>query len=204
MIAKTPAEMAHEFLSNVAEGVEPQEQAAAPIVNEAPKLGRPSTFSQALADEICERIAIGETLTDICDEDGMPDRRTVIRWKNANEAFCLAYVRAREDQAHSWADEIVSISDDGSRDYTKTEDGREIVDHDHIQRAKLRVDTRKFLMARLAPRAYGERVALEHTGKDGAPIETQDVTDRELAKRTAYVLRRAQPGGQSGAKETRH
>jgi hypothetical protein len=113
---------------------------------------------------------MGETLTDICKEDHMPERRTVIRWKNAREAFGLAYARAREDQAHAWADEIVSIADDGRRDYVKTEDGREIVDHDHIQRSKLRVDTRKFLMAKIAPRLYGDKVALEHTGKDGAPL----------------------------------
>jgi hypothetical protein len=100
----------------------------------------------------------------------MPDRSTVIRWTYANEAFRAAYARARADLVEFWADELVEISDDGTNDRRTDADGVERVDFDHIQRSKLRVDARKWLMAKLVPKTYGDRTAHEVSGPDGAPV----------------------------------
>lgn len=137
---------------------------------EKPKNGRPFEYDAAVFTQICERIAEGGFLKLICAEEGMPSETTFRRWKNADDKLRLAYAHAREDRADLWADEIVMISDDGSRDYVQTEDGREVPDHEHIQRSKLRVDTRKWVMAKHAPKSYGEKAALELSGKDGAPL----------------------------------
>ena len=138
--------------------------------------GRPSAFTKEIADEICERLAAGETLIDICEDDHMPGRATVFRWMNDKKSpecqqFRDAYTQARIDQAQHWADEIVKISDDGRRDVIIDEEtGQERVNHDHIARSRLRVDTRKFLMAKIAPRLYGDKSTVELTGKDGGAI----------------------------------
>jgi hypothetical protein len=79
--------------------------------------------------------------------------------------FGERYARAKEIAAHMLAEEIAEIADDGSRDYTVTEDGREIPDHDHINRSKLRVDSRKWLLSKLLPKKYGDKVDLNLGGQ---------------------------------------
>jgi hypothetical protein len=118
------------------------------------KTGRPSRYSDALAESICERIAEGESLVSICRSDAMPGYSTVLRWLDANEEFRGRYARARDDQAERFAQEIVDIAD--------TEED--------TQRAKLRMDARKWVAAKLLPKKYGERQTLEHEGAGGGPI----------------------------------
>ena len=74
------------------------------------------------------------------------------------------YARAREEQADKIFREIIEIADDASGDYVTTSDGKRIVDHENIQRSRLRVDARKWAAARLAPRKYGDRVEHDHKG----------------------------------------
>src|SRR5260370_2842775 len=74
------------------------------------------------------------------------------------------YARAREEQADKLFREIIEIADDASGDYVTTSDGKTIVDHEHIQRSRLRVDARKWAAARLAPKKYGDRVEHDHKG----------------------------------------
>jgi hypothetical protein len=92
-----------------------------------------------------------------------------------NAEFRDQYARAREIQADYWAEEIIEIADDGTNDYIEKEnkDGStyEAVNSEHINRSRLRVDTRKWLMARQAPKKYGDRLTAEHSGPDGAPIQ---------------------------------
>lgn len=151
----------------------PKAKKAAPKP-EPKKTGRPTKYNVEIATVICERMSQGESLRSICSEVGMPDRITVLRWIPLHEAFRNQYASARENQADFWADEIVDISDDGSRDYVekKRPDGStfEAIDHDHINRSKLRVDTRKWLMARMAPKKYGDKVTTEITGAEGGAV----------------------------------
>src|SRR5712691_6237052 len=73
-------------------------------------------------------------------------------------------VRAREEEADKLFREIIEIADDASGDYVTTSDGKRIVDHENIQRLRLRVDARKWAAARLAPKKYGDRVEHDHKG----------------------------------------
>ena len=133
-------------------------------------MGRPSSFKQTTADAICERLAHGETLRSVCRDPEMPGKTTVLRWLDAHESFRAQYARARSELADHWADEIVEIADDGTGDEWTDADGREHVNQDHIQRSKLRVDARKWLLARMAPKKYGDRHAHEVSGPGGAPV----------------------------------
>jgi hypothetical protein len=79
-------------------------------------------------------------------------------------------MRAREIGYHLMAEEIIEISDDATNDYVeraKEEGVQIVVDHDHIARSRLRVETRKWVLARMLPKAYGDRVAVG--GDAGAP-----------------------------------
>ena len=139
-------------------------------------VGRPSSYTQETADTICERIALGESLRSICAQDDMPDQTTVFRWLRSNEDFRQQYARAREDQADALFDECLDIADDKSRDVRKTEDGAELCNTEFVQRAKLRIDTRKWMAGKLRPKVYGDRQILDANIKR----DTSDMSEEEL------------------------
>lgn len=132
--------------------------------------GRPSKFTQALAAEICGRISEGQSLRAICRDEKMPAASTVFLWLSQNEAFSEQYARARDAQADALFDEILEIADDARNDWM-ARNGEDAagwaVNGEHIQRSRLRVDSRKWMAARLAPKKYGERVDLNHSGDVG-------------------------------------
>ncbi len=134
-------------------------------------MGRHAVYGQDTRDEICRRISIGESLISICKSEGMPDKSAVLGWLFKEPDFVAQYARAREAQAEHYLDEIIEISDDSVLDTEMGEDGIERTNHEVVARARLRVDTRKWAMSKLAPKKYGDKVQNEHTGKDGAPIE---------------------------------
>jgi len=136
--------------------------------------GRPTVFTPAIAEEICERLSEGESLRSICRDERMPSERTVRGWViEDRDGFSTQYARAREAQAHSMAEELLEISDDGSNDWMerRKQDGsvETVLDAEHVQRSRLRADTRKWLLSKMLPKVYGERVTTEHTGPNGGP-----------------------------------
>ena len=144
-------------------------------------MARPSKFTQKLADKICERIADGESLRAICEGGAEPNKSTVLRWladENSAE-FRDQYARAREVQADTLFDQILSIADDGSNDTYETLDGREVVNHDHIQRSRLRVDARKWMAGKLAPKKYGDKLDLNHGAQDSLATLLREIDGTE-------------------------
>lgn len=122
--------------------------------------GRPSSFSEEIADTICERLANAESLRKICLSDGMPSQTTVFRWL-ADEryaAFREQYAHAREAQADALFDECLDIADDGVNDYMGEDDK---YNGDAVQRSKLRIDTRRWMAGKLRPKKYGEKLELD-------------------------------------------
>ncbi len=135
-------------------------------------MARPTKYSEEIATIICSCLAEGESLRSICKNEDLPSRETVRNWLKTNEAFLGQYVRAREEQADNFAEEILEIADDATNDFMerKRQDGstEEVFDKEHVQRSKLRVDARKWLMSKMAPTKYGEK--LELGGPDGQAI----------------------------------
>lgn len=136
-------------------------------------VGRPADYNQEIADLICERLADGESLRQICADDGMPNRATVFRWLGIYKEFSDQYARAREEQAEALADEIVAIADDKTGDLRFDAEGNEIPDKEFIARSRLRVDARKWVASKLKPKKYGDKISQEVSGPDGAPVETK-------------------------------
>ena len=126
------------------------------------KKGHPSLYTEALAAEICRRLAEGETLRSVCRDKAMPDKATILRWladkKKAD--FREQYVYAREMQADALFDEALEITDDASGDWSTDKDGKKVLDHENIQRSRLRVDIRKWAAGKMAPKKYGDKLDL--------------------------------------------
>jgi len=129
--------------------------------------GRPSVYSDEIANRICDLITDGYTLRQIGNEfPDLPHKRTVLGWlANPNDYPMLSqrYARAREARAEAMADEIEEISDDGRNDWVERE-GLTVTNHENIQRSRLRVDTRKWLMSKMLPKKYGDKLDVQHSG----------------------------------------
>lgn len=156
-------------------------------------MGRPTLCTPELSLAICERLAGGETLAEICRDEGMPGRSTVHMWLASTDkqyaAFQAAHRLARQAATYVMADEIIEISDDASNDTMlvgKEGEEREVVNSEFIQRSKLRVDTRKWLMMKFNASQFGDQIAVG--GVAGSPIETKDVSRNEIARRLAFML----------------
>lgn len=138
-----------------------------------PKIGRPSDFTDEIAAEICDRLCAGESLRTIVRDNHMPASSTVFRWLTARPAFQEQYARAREVQADAIFEDILDIADDARNDWMERRgegDAGWQANGEHIQRSRLRIDARKWMAGKLAPKKYGEKASLEVSGKDGAPL----------------------------------
>lgn len=130
-------------------------------------MGRPSKYTPELASEICGRIAAGESLNKICKESYMPDIVTVYRWMGKDDEFRQNYVRAREDQAETHADEMQEIADE-----TPPLDANGRTDSGWVQWQRNRIDTRKWIAAKLKPKKYGDKVDVNHGGGISLTVST--------------------------------
>lgn len=128
-----------------------------------------STFTEAVGDVICERIASGESVRAICSDEQMPAMSTVFKWLADNDKFSEQYARAKEMQADAFFEVIGEIAHDGAKDWVMTKTGP-VLDSEHVQRSRLRVDTLKWQASKLAPKKYGDK-PIEVGGIGGAPIQ---------------------------------
>jgi hypothetical protein len=121
---------------------------------------RETAYTTELAIEICRRMADGKSLREICRDNGMPPESTVRGWVlDDRDGFAARYGKARALLVERWADEIIEIADDV-----------QLEPNDR----RVKIDTRKWLMSKLAPRRYGDR--LLHAGDPDVPIKV-DVVD---------------------------
>lgn len=109
----------------------------------------PVRFSPEICDEICLRMENGESLSKICRDEHMPAKGTVAKWAKAYEEFGKQYARAREDLLLHWADQIVDIADMTEADQAK------------VALAKLQIESRKWTLAKLMPKVFGDRVQVD-------------------------------------------
>lgn len=126
------------------------------------KAGRPTDYTPELAALICERVATHSLgLDNLCAKyDDLPVPSTIYLWRLKYPAFSEMYAQAKMIQADILAEECLSIADDDSQD-TKINmlTGEEVCNTEFIARSRLRIDTRKWLAAKLLPKQYGPVVA---------------------------------------------
>ncbi len=127
------------------------------------KNGRPSVYEAELAEAICLRLMEGQSLRHICSAEDMPAASTVFYWLTKKDhPFLEQYTRARELQAEFAADDLLELADDTSSDVMGERNAPNSV---AVQRAKLRIETRKWIASKLLPKKYGDRVQAEVSGE---------------------------------------
>lgn len=144
--------------------------------------------------EICARIMEGASVRTITLAEDMPSQRTVMYWLADNPAFRTAYLLAKQLQAEVLFEEALAISDDAEGDWVDTDDGK-VFDKEHVQRAKLRVDTRKWAVGKLAPRRYGDASTLrleDAEGREGREYSVSEIAARLAAIANATLAKKGQ------------
>lgn len=117
--------------------------------------GRPSSYTPEVANEVCERLAAGESLRSICNDSHIPHISTVLLWvvDGKHETFSEQYARAREAQGHYWGDSMGRLHDEVRRGELDA------------QQAKVIQDGLKWMAERMARKQYGQKQEVEHTGR---------------------------------------
>jgi hypothetical protein len=157
-MAKKPKDLSSDTVADVT---------GKPQTRKVTTMGRPSVYSEEVANDICIRIALGESLRRICMEDKMPAQSSVYEWLLRHADFAEKYTRARELQAETQFDELTDIVDQPPELNHVVDKNGELVevkfDSSYVAWMKLRVDTRKWTAARMAPKKYGEQKQAEQT-----------------------------------------
>ncbi len=142
----------------------------APVKNQPKPKGRPESYSQSIADRICEQIATTQrSLRTICTDENMPSVQTVLKWlREDKNGFLAQYTRAKEEQADLLVEDMLDIADDGTNDYMTIEKGDKtynVEDKEVTNRSKLRVETRKWIASKLKPKKYGDKLDVTSTSR---------------------------------------
>ena len=154
-----------------------------PPAKKAARPGQPSAYTPELAAKVCEHIANGLSLRAIAAIPDMPATSTIMAWLDgARPEFSEQYARAREAQADKMAEDIIAIADEectmiraSKHGLDGDDDGMQevVFDTTAVARNRLRVDARKWLASKLAPKKYGDKIQNEHTGAGGGAIEVK-------------------------------
>jgi hypothetical protein len=160
-------------------------------------MSQASTYTTELADEICERIANGETLRAICRDAHMPSWVTVYTWRKTYPQFAERLALAREIGGDAIAEEIIEITDDTANDTVVTENG-ERPNTEWIARSKLRAEMRLKLLAVWFPRKFGQRIDVT-TGGESMNLSAEERAAKLQAIAAAAAQRRAQKPEDDGA-----
>lgn len=137
--------------------------------------------SPELIDDIINRISLGEPLRQICRTEGYPSWVAVYDWIKADEELALRFARARELGYDAIAEETLDIADNAVNDYMENidpESGESAgyrFNGEHVQRSKLRIETRLKLLAKWSPKKYGDKVTNEVIGQDGGPVKIETI-----------------------------
>lgn len=149
--------------------------------------GRPSIYTPELVDLICKKIATSTIgLNRLCAENPeLPDQTTINEWRFSKPEFSLQYTKAKQIQSELLAEECLDIADDSSYDIKYTKDGEECCNTEFVQRSRVRIDTRKWLASKLAPKIYGDKQVIEQVTTEN------DELKKELADLRAKLLEQA-------------
>lgn len=132
--------------------------------------GRPSLYTDELAAEICERLAVEEGgLSEVCKADDMPAPSTVYLWLGKHSQFSEMYARAREALG-------VYVAHKGVKEATGAKDA---------QLGRLQFDARKWLASKLAQKQFGEKTTLvggdPEAGDKPIALDVSGLTPEQLS-----------------------
>lgn len=137
--------------------------------------GRPSTYTEEMANRICDKLTEGISLRKLCMQDDFPTASTVYVWLDRNPEFAERYARAREAATEDMLEEIFEIADNPEID---------------VQDKRVRIDTRKWAMGKLKPKKYGDKQTVDVGNKEGETlkVETPNVDPAVVSALTKALL----------------
>ncbi len=138
-------------------------------MEEPKKTGRPTVYTEAIGDKICEQISEGMAVASICKAKDMPAPRSVYRWLRTIDGFRQNYEQAKEDQADAMVEKMLEIADSAEAD--------------NAQVARLQVDTRKWVASKFKAKKYGDAKTITHAGS----VSLTDLSDEELERKLAQL-----------------
>ena len=147
-----------------APGVEPTEDSKPLQFVDAPnKVGRPTVYTPELANLICELIGNGSSMRNVCLKEDMPAMQTIWRWLREKKDFSEQYARACEERTEAQNENLLDLGD-------------EAIDHAYkadpkassavVQAVKLKADNLKWVMSKMKPKKYGDKLDMTTNGKD--------------------------------------
>lgn len=153
-----------------------QAKASAEIAPQKKKTGRPSKYTPEIAQEMCNMLADGIPLREICRQEGYPAWRTVYDWMYQDDALgeagvglSAAIARAREVGQDAIAEQIwVEINQEPERILSE---GGGRIDPGYVQWQKAKAEIGLKLLAKWNPKRYGDKIAVG--GDPGNPVQTQ-------------------------------
>ena len=132
--------------------------------------GRNSDYTDDIANEICSRISEGRSVHSICKDKDMPSRPTFYKWLADNESFLNKYNAAVEQRADYHFDEMIDIADKVEPESAE------------VAKARLQIDTRKWIVARMRPRKYGDNIQEDDGNNDNVQPVQVTVNVRDARK----------------------
>jgi hypothetical protein len=145
-------------------------------------------YSDALAQEICERIAVDELLINVCTDERLPTMRRCNQWLRDNPDFNALYTSAISDRLSVFEEEVIQIADDMSRDFRtviKNSVERRVPDPEQVARAKLRIEVRFKHLKAGRPSKWGDVSTL--ITKNDDPFDTSNLSPEELERQIADI-----------------
>jgi len=137
-------------------------------------MGQHPSYTLEMGIRVCEAISESQMgIKKLClENDWMPSATTIKKWvredakenETDKEGFATLYARAKDEQADSLVEEMLDIADDKTKDTVSTEFG-ESGNAVAVARARLQIDTRKFIAAKLKPKKYGDKLDLTSLGE---------------------------------------
>ena len=114
---------------------------------------------------VCQEIEKGRALRNVLKDENMPSTSTFYQWLDNDEVKAKQYARATEVRADIIFDDILAIADENTNDTSINENGIEVVNNDVIQRSRLRIDARKWVLSKLNPKKFGDKTDVTSGGE---------------------------------------
>lgn len=125
-------------------------------------VGRPSDYSPELAQRICFLLSMGMSLRSVCLLDDMPNGETIFRWLRTNKEFSEQYALAKQESTDAQQEQLESLGDEAIA-LSQTVDVK--ASGAVVQAVKLKADNLKWLMSKMKPKKYGDKLDLTSDGK---------------------------------------
>ncbi len=132
-------------------------------MEETNKVGRPSDYTVELGDKICSLLSEGNSLRSVCLTEDMPDKGTVFRWIREREEFRNQYARAKEESADAMNEDLLDLGDEAIR---LAQGVNPKASGAVVQGVKLKADNLKWVMSKMKPKKYGDKIDMTTNGKD--------------------------------------